>query len=213
MAKSKRREIIKERHKQEIIEAALYLFGRKGYKDTTIEEIAEHAQFSKGAIYSYFESKKELFYEILKALFDKVQAFAEEAKNLKGDARDKLKVYALNVANYFLLESRHSFNVMMQATMQMNAEDIERTKNYVMRRLRQINQILCDIVADDIKSGKLKNFSPNLIAMTFNGILKDFIHGCLVWEDFANFKPEEIADMMLEIIFDGISKKQMKLEK
>ncbi len=205
MAKSKRREIIKERHKQEIIESALYLFGKKGYKDTTIEEIAEHAQFSKGAIYSYFESKKKLFDEILKELFDKVQAFAEEAKNLKGNAREKLKVYALNVANYFLLESKHSFNVMMQATMQMNAEDREKTKNYVMRRIKQINQILIDIVAVDIKNGSLKNLNPNIIVTTFNGILRDLIYGCLL-EDFANLTPEEIVDITLEIIFDGISK-------
>ncbi len=205
MAKSKRREIIKERHKQEIIEAALYLFGKKGYKNTTIEEIAEHAQFSKGAIYSYFESKQELFNEILKELFDKVQAFAEEAKNLKEDAREKLRVYALNVSRYFLLESRHSFNVMMQAIMQMNAEDRERTKNYVIRRIKQINQILSDIFAEDLKSGKLKNLNPNLIVMIFNGILRDLIYGCLL-EDFANLTPERIVDITLEIIFDGISK-------
>lgn len=84
MSKSKRREIIKERHKQEIIESALYLFGKKGYKDTTIEEIAEHAQFSKGAIYFYFPSKEHLFHEILKTVFDKVQSFAEEAKKSQG---------------------------------------------------------------------------------------------------------------------------------
>jgi AcrR family transcriptional regulator len=205
LAKSKRREITKERHKQEIIEAALYLFGKKGYKDTTIEEIAEHAQFSKGAIYSYFESKKELFNEILKELFDKVQAFAEEAKNLKGDAKEKLRVYALNVSRYFLLESRHSFNVMMQAIMQMNAEDRERTKNYVMRRIKQINQILSDIFVEDIKDGKLKNFNPSLIVMTFNGILRDLIYGCLL-ENLADLTPEKIVDVTLEIIFDGISK-------
>lgn len=205
MVKSKRREIIKERHKQEIIQAALYLFGIKGYKDTTIEEIAEQAQFSKGAIYSYFESKKELFNEILKMLFDKVQTFAEEAKNLNGNAKEKLKIYALNVANYFLSENRHSFNVMMQVVMQMNAEDRERTKNYVMRRLKQINQILIAIVATDIKNGNLKNLHPNVIVTTFNGILRDLIHGCLLG-DFVNLTPEEVVDMMLEIIFNGISK-------
>lgn len=205
MVKSKRREIIKERHKQEIIQAALYLFGRKGYKDTTIEEIAEQAQFSKGAIYSYFESKKELFNEILKMLFDKVQTFAEEAKNLNGNAKEKLKTYALNVVNYFISENRHSFNVMVQTVMQMNAEDREGAKNYVMRRLKQINQILIAIVATDIKNGNLKNLHPNVIVTTFNGILRDLIYGCLLG-DFVNLTPEEVVDMTLEIIFNGISK-------
>ncbi|CUU10383.1 transcriptional regulator, TetR family, partial [Candidatus Kryptobacter tengchongensis] len=146
MSKSRRREIIKERHKQEIIESALYLFGKKGYKDTTIEEIAEYAQFSKGSIYSYFSSKKQLFDEILKALFDKIQLFADEAKSLKGEAREKLRAYALNLVNFFLNENRYSFHVMMQAIMQMEADEKESTTNYVRERLRQISKILLEII-------------------------------------------------------------------
>ncbi|CUS87551.1 TetR/AcrR family transcriptional regulator [Candidatus Kryptobacter tengchongensis] len=205
MSKSRRREIIKERHKQEIIESALYLFGKKGYKDTTIEEIAEYAQFSKGSIYSYFSSKKQLFDEILKALFDKIQLFADEAKSLKGEAREKLRAYALNLVNFFLNENRYSFHVMMQAIMQMEADEKESTTNYVRERLHQISKILLEIIKADIKNRRLKNISPNLVVMAFNGMLRDIIYGCLT-EDQIGMKPEEMVDMVIEIIFDGISK-------
>ncbi|CUT00764.1 TetR/AcrR family transcriptional regulator [Candidatus Kryptobacter tengchongensis] len=205
MSKSRRREIIKERHKQEIIESALYLFGKKGYKDTTIEEIAEYAQFSKGSIYSYFSSKKQLFDEILKALFDKIQLFADEAKSLKGEAREKLRAYALNLVNFFLNENRYSFHVMMQAIMQMEADEKESTTNYVRERLRQISKILLEIIKADIKNRRLKNINPNLVVMAFNGMLRDIIYGCLT-EDQIGMKPEEMVDMVIEIIFDGISK-------
>lgn len=206
MSKSKRREIIKERHKQEIIESALYLFGKKGYKDTTIEEIAEHAQFSKGAIYFYFSSKKQLFDEILKSLFDKVQSFADEARAHKGDAKEKLRTYALKLVHFFLIENRYSFLVMMQAIMQMEAEEKETTKNYVMERLHQISKTLTDIIKADIKTGKLKNINPNIVIIAFNGMLRDIIYGCLT-ENGIDMKPEEMVDTILTIIFDGISKK------
>lgn len=205
MAKSKRREIIKERHKQEIIESALYLFGMKGYKNTTIEEIAEYAQFSKGAIYSYFSSKKQLFDEILKTLFDKIQSFADESKNFKGEAREKLRLYALNLVNFFLNENRYSFHVMMQAIMQMEAEEKESTRNYVKKRLHQISKILVETIKTDIKNKKLKNINPNFVVMAFNGMLRDIIYGCLT-ENQIEMKPEEMVDTVLEIIFDGISK-------
>ncbi len=205
MTKSKRRQIIKERHKQEIIEAALHLFGVKGYKDTTIEEIADEAQFSKGAIYSYFESKKQLFDEILKLLFDKVQLFADEAKNLKGDSSEKLRFYALKLLNFFLLENRYSFHIMMQALMQMGPEEKEATRNYVMQRLNQITKTLTDIIKTDIKNGRLKKIDPDFIVMAFNGILRDVIYGCLHWDNIK-MKPEGIVDMIIEIIFNGISK-------
>lgn len=206
MSKSKRREIIRERHKQEIIESALYLFGKKGYKDTTIEEIAEYAQFSKGAIYFYFSSKKQLFDEILKSLFDKVQSFADEARAHKGDAKEKLRTYALKLVHFFLVENRYSFLVMMQAIMQMEAEEKETTKNYVMERLHQISKTLTDIIKADIKTGKLKNINPNIVIIAFNGMLRDIIYGCLT-ENGIDMKPEEMVDTILTIIFDGISKK------
>ncbi|MEN3037555.1 MAG: TetR/AcrR family transcriptional regulator [Candidatus Kryptonium sp.] len=206
MSKSKRREIIRERHKQEIVESALYLFGKKGYKDTTIEEIAEHAQFSKGAIYFYFSSKKQLFDEILKNLFDKVQSFADEARTYKGDAKEKLRTYALKLVNFFLVENRYSFHVMMQAIMQMEGEEKETTKNYVLGRLNQISKTLIDIIKTDIKAGRLKNINPNIVVLAFNGMLRDVIYGCLT-ENGIVMKPEEMVDMILTIIFDGISKK------
>ncbi len=205
MSKSKRREIIKERHKQEIIESALYLFGKKGYKDTTIEEIAENAQFSKGAIYFYFPSKEHLFHEILKMVFDKVQSFADEAKNSKGSAREKLRTYAINIVRFFLTENNYSFHVMMQAIMQMETQEKEATKNYVLDRLKQISKTLTDIVKTDIKNGKLKNINPTLVIMAFNGMLRDIIYGCLI-ENSLNLKPEEMVDEVIQIIFDGISK-------
>jgi AcrR family transcriptional regulator len=133
LAKSKRREIIKERHKQEIIESALHLFGTKGYKNTTMEEIAEHAQFSKGAIYFYFKSKKQLLDEILTDLFDKIQSLAEEAKKLRGNAKDRLRFYASEIIKFFLTESKFSFHVMMQAIMQMETDEMEMTRNYVSK--------------------------------------------------------------------------------
>lgn len=205
MQKSKRREIIKERHKQEIIESALHLFAKKGYKDTTIEEIAENAQFSKGAIYFYFPSKEHLFHEILKTVFDKVQSFANEAKNLKGSAREKLKTYAINIIRFFLNENTYSFHVMMQAILQMESKERELTRNYVIERLGEISKTLTDIVKTDIKNGKLKNINPNLVIMAFNGMLRDIIYGCLT-ENKADLKPEEMADAIIQIIFDGISK-------
>jgi AcrR family transcriptional regulator len=212
LAKSKRREIIKERHKQEIIESALHLFGTKGYKNTTMEEIAEHAQFSKGAIYFYFKSKKQLLDEILTDLFDKIQSLAEEAKKLRGNAKDRLRFYASEIIKFFLTESKFSFHVMMQAIMQMETDEMEMTRNYVLNRLSNISKILTDIIKADIKSGKLKNIDPNLVVMAFNGMLRDVIYGCLTNENISA-NPDQIVDSIIEIIFDGISKNKKEAER
>ena len=45
--------------KHEILEAAEKLFLANGYEDTTMNQIANEAEFSKGTLYNYFKSKEE----------------------------------------------------------------------------------------------------------------------------------------------------------
>ncbi|MGI6434113.1 MAG: TetR/AcrR family transcriptional regulator [Syntrophomonadaceae bacterium] len=51
--------------REAIVEAAIQVFSRKGYHNTRMEEIALVAGAGKGTIYEYFNSKLELFQEIL----------------------------------------------------------------------------------------------------------------------------------------------------
>lgn len=47
--------------KDRILEAAMTVFGEKGYHNATMAEIAEAAAVGKGTLYWYFSSKEELF--------------------------------------------------------------------------------------------------------------------------------------------------------
>lgn len=51
--------------RQSVIDAALKLFGQRGYSGTTLRLIAEEAGCSRGPIYWHFANKEELFEEIL----------------------------------------------------------------------------------------------------------------------------------------------------
>ncbi len=51
---------IRREKRRIIVSAALTLFARKGFAETTMEEIARRAGISKGLIYNYFPSKLEI---------------------------------------------------------------------------------------------------------------------------------------------------------
>jgi AcrR family transcriptional regulator len=55
-----------------IRKAAAALFNRKGYLQTTLDDVAAAARFSKGGIYHYFESKDEILFSILDNYMDQV---------------------------------------------------------------------------------------------------------------------------------------------
>src|SRR3954447_23216902 len=63
-----RREQRRLRHqdlsRSQLLDAAEEVFGRKGFHETTLKEIAELAEFSVGSVYSFFENKDDLFRQV-----------------------------------------------------------------------------------------------------------------------------------------------------
>jgi AcrR family transcriptional regulator len=55
----------REANRERILRAARKVFGRRGFHGATIEEIADEAGLSNGAIYYNFESKGDLFFALL----------------------------------------------------------------------------------------------------------------------------------------------------
>jgi AcrR family transcriptional regulator len=56
--------------REALLRAAAEVFSERGFKDATIDEIAERAGYSKGALYWHFESKDELFFALMNAFID-----------------------------------------------------------------------------------------------------------------------------------------------
>jgi AcrR family transcriptional regulator len=68
----KQREYAKR--KNLILDTARRFFQRKGYNSVTIDDIAAEIEFSKGTIYSHFESKEEIFAQLLLEHLNKLTA-------------------------------------------------------------------------------------------------------------------------------------------
>ncbi len=59
---------MKSDNKQLIKDVALDLFGQKGYEDTSLADIAKVVGIKKPSIYNHFQSKEDLFIEVLEDL-------------------------------------------------------------------------------------------------------------------------------------------------
>ena len=67
MPKSKERcQEIREEMRRTILQKSLLYFARNGFAGTKISDLSKHIGIGQGTIYVYFESKEELFQEILK---------------------------------------------------------------------------------------------------------------------------------------------------
>jgi AcrR family transcriptional regulator len=61
-----------EERPRELLEAALAVFSQRGYRNTRLDDVAEAAGVTKGAIYHYFDTKEELLLSVI----DHYQALA-----------------------------------------------------------------------------------------------------------------------------------------
>lgn len=68
--------LTRERRRQQtrdvLIAAASEVFARRGFEGASLEEIAEAAGFTRGAIYKHFEGKEDLFFAVVDQLNEQV---------------------------------------------------------------------------------------------------------------------------------------------
>jgi len=69
----------RERTREELISAAERLFTEQGFHATSVDEIAFEAGYTKGAVYSNFESKEDLFFAVYERRAERVAAEYERA--------------------------------------------------------------------------------------------------------------------------------------
>lgn len=62
----------KETRRQQLLEAAIRVFARKGYVETSIDDIITEAEVARGTFYLYFPGKKEIFLAIIDHYFELV---------------------------------------------------------------------------------------------------------------------------------------------
>lgn len=62
--REQRRLLHQDLGRTQLLDAAEEVFGRKGFHETTLKEVAELAEFSVGSVYSFFASKDDLFRQI-----------------------------------------------------------------------------------------------------------------------------------------------------
>lgn len=138
-----------------IIQNALVLFSRKGYSETTIDDIVEAARMSKGSIYSYFKSKEEIFLAIAEDRFNKrhylIKAFEEDMPS-----RDKVKKYIEWVLfglfeEENLLNARFTFEFWTVASRSKSISDTAR------KRYNMFYEDLSLILKEGIERGEFKD--------------------------------------------------------
>lgn len=82
----------KEEKRQTLLQSAMQCFSDKGFQTTTIDDICRHAGVSKGMLYTYFESKEDIYLQLMEDTTAASMAQFEQLMAKCRTAVDKLQV-------------------------------------------------------------------------------------------------------------------------
>lgn len=82
----------KEQTRRRLLDAAAQVFAHRGYTAASVEEIAESAGYSVGAVYSNFSNKEQLFEALMTdRAVDRMSEVAQAIREAKAAAGDPLR--------------------------------------------------------------------------------------------------------------------------
>jgi AcrR family transcriptional regulator len=108
-----RHDAISEFRCTQILAAARQVFAEKGYREATMDQIAEVAGVAKGTLYSYFPSKREVYVAELSHGAGELLELTRTALASSGDTREKILTFIRTRLEY--LDSHLEFFKIYQA--------------------------------------------------------------------------------------------------
>jgi len=90
MGIAERKEREKQQRREEIIQAAEKVFFTKGFDKSTMDDIAESAELSKGTLYLYFKSKEDLHMAVARKAIGLLNSITDGVNKVQGNALEKL---------------------------------------------------------------------------------------------------------------------------
>ena len=181
--------------RDQILEEAARLFGRRGYHATSMREIGEAAGMLAGSLYAHISSKEDLLYEIVlraaNRFLDEVTAIsAEEAtpeQRLRRAMRAHVGVVASNV------DAAWAFHHEWKALTGERQEGI--------RRLRRRYERLWDDIVRGLPGATDPRFARLLVLSAANWTYTWY-------RPEGPLSPDEVADRFTDLLLAGLRTKE-----
>ena len=176
MSSEERRIKEKENRKNAILKVARKLFFDKGFKSVTIDSIAAKADLSKGSIYLCFDSKEEIYFQVLIA--ENIERNKKNSNFLakEASASELLLEFTSNYIDHFLVNNE-LFRILM--TFMLHSEQMNLTEeqnNQLIRTTNENIRIISEIIQKGIDSGE---FSPGINVRQVQNTIWGLLNGII----------------------------------
>jgi AcrR family transcriptional regulator len=181
-----------------MVAIAADLFAQKGYRATTVREIADAAGILSGSLYHHFDSKESIGDEILSGFINEVLANYRAAVTEATDPRAVLEQIVRSTSR--TLSSHRAALTMLQND--WNHFAAQPRFAYLPKALREIERTWIGQLELGKQAGLFRaDLDPKL---TYR-LLQDVLWIPAQWRRTRGYSGDQVVDGFLRILFDGIA--------
>lgn len=208
IAANSREQYLQERREQ-ILDAAVDVFGQKGFAAANVADIAKAAGVAKGTIYLYFESKEAVFTTLMaeRSFLPRLAHLVEEDQPVEVTLR--------NIAEGYFQDLEANLPIF-----RLVIADAARFPDYARQAYREVvlkgNQLLADFLEKQGQAGKIRALKdPFLTARAFMGMLMTYIFSqeILGGKDITPICREAWIEEVLRVFLESLNPECEEAEK
>ncbi|HVW35583.1 MAG TPA: TetR/AcrR family transcriptional regulator [Acidimicrobiia bacterium] len=171
------------------------LFAERGYHPTSVADIVESLGVGKGVFYWYFESKEDLFLEILASSSQDLRRLQQAAIGDEGDPLRRIEL-GIRASLQWFRDHRELFNLSQFAATEERFAGI----------LRQNDAVAIDDITRHLKEamalGRIPDRDPTMLAHALVGATRHLARTYLYHHDAP---VDVVADVAVSFVIGGLT--------
>lgn len=192
-----------ESTRQTILDTALLEFAEKGYSATKLQDIAEKAGVTRGAIYWHFENKADLYLKLQDEISGEANAIIQEAIDAGGTFQDIIKRVLVRSLEYMEQSDRFRSFMQLLYTKTELSHDLEAGWERNIEQGEQTLQELIQVFDAARTEGQIKHdVNPRELAFTFLALQNGAATLRIMLDE--SYSLSEMADGIANILLHGI---------
>lgn len=185
--------------REELLDIAAGLFAEKGFKNTTVRDIAVASGILSGSLYHHFDSKESMVDEILSTFQEELFAAYDEVLASHDDARTKIE-RAVRLSFQAIDQHPHAVAIFQNEAGHLGG--FERFA-YLAERNAQSRDVWMTLLTEGVASGALR--ADLNVELTYR-FIRDTVWVAVRWyRPGKELSHTDIADQYLTILLDGIA--------
>jgi AcrR family transcriptional regulator len=186
-----------DRRKEEILNTALKVFAREGYKDSNLSLIAQECGISRPTIYQYFHDKEEIYYYAVKLVTgDMFRRYADIAWNTEGAVIDKLKMICTDIIEIGY-KNQPALTALVDVMILLRKEG-KKFSDVIMKRTVKLNILFKRLLRLGIERGELKQMSINDVTGHLMTLIESFFFQIAFLDSYEPASSIELMNIFID---------------